>query len=139
MAAMPGMGNMSDPGHDMSSMDDAKPVASTDTPPLKIVGPIDGATIGQRVAVVFEGPAQLSKYTMDNPEAAAHLHIALDDTELMPMGEQLISLGAKQYVFIFDLPTKPGRHTISLYWADRLHKKIENGVQTISVEVTGSK
>lgn len=135
MAAMPGMENMSGVGHDMSSMGDAKPVTATDTPALKIIAPVDGATIGQRVAVVFEGPAQLLKYTMDNPEAPAHLHIALDDTELMPIGEQLISLGETQYVFTFDLPAKPGKHKIYLYWADRNHKKIEESVQAIAVTV----
>jgi hypothetical protein len=135
MADMPGMAHPGGAAHEMSPANDMSSVTASNLPPLKIVAPAEGAIIGQRVAVVFEGPPQLSKFTMDNPKAVVHLHIALDDLELMPMGEQLIGLGGNRYTFIFDLPAKPGKHMLSLYWADQQHKKIEDGVQSVTVTV----
>lgn len=131
---MPGMTH---PGaaDKMASANKTSSVAPSDIPLLKFVAPSEGATIGQRVAIVFEGPEQLSKFTMDNPQATLHLHIALDDLELMPMGDQLIGLGKGRYVFIFDLPAEPGKHSLSLYWADQQHKKIEDSVQSVTVTV----
>lgn len=104
-------------------------------PPLKILMPDDGATVGTHLAVVFQTPADLSKMTMGTPVPGVHLHIDAQDVSMMPSREQLFRLGEDRYVFLFDLPAKPGKNTLQIYWADEQHLTIADTVQQITVTV----
>jgi len=53
-------------------------------PPLTILMPENGATVGTRLAVVFRTPADLSKMAMGTPAPGAHLHIEAQDASVMP-------------------------------------------------------
>jgi hypothetical protein len=120
------------PGEDM--MPNASE-ASAQLPPLKILMPENGATVGSHVAVVFQTPADLSKMTMVAPVPGAHLHIEAQDVSVMPSEEQLVRLGEDRYLFLFDLPAKPGKNTLRIYWADAQHRTIADTVQQITVTV----
>lgn len=102
-------------------------------PPLKILMPEDGATVSTHLAVVFQTPADLSKMTMSESVQGAHLHIDAPDVSIMPSQEQLIRLGNNRYLFLFDLPAKPGSNTLRLYWSDSQHRTIAETVQQITV------
>lgn len=109
--------------------------ASAQLPPLKILMPENGATVGSHMAVVFQTPADLSKMTMVTPVLGAHLHIEAQDVSVMPSEEQLLRLGEDRYLFLFDLPAKPGKKTLRIYWADAQHRTIADTVQQITVTV----
>jgi hypothetical protein len=102
-------------------------------PPLSIRLPEDGAVVGTQLALVFETPGDMRKLTMSAPVVGVHLHVAVDDTVLMPTAEQLIRLGAQRYLFLFDLPVRPGVHRLSVYWADPAHGTIEKSVRRVTV------
>lgn len=114
----------------------APAAAAPAVPPLKIVLPKDGAEVGTQLALVFETPGDMGKLTMSAPVVGVHLHVSVDDTVLMPAQQQLIRLGGNRYLFVFDLPVKPGAHRISAFWADPAHDTIESSVRTVRVRVT---
>jgi hypothetical protein len=120
------------PGGDMMP-DDSE--ASARLPPLKILMPENGATVGTHLAVVFQTPANLSKMTMGAAVLGAHLHVDAQDISMMPSQEQLVRLGKDRYLFLFDLPAKPGKNTLRIYWSDAQHRTIADTVQQIIVTV----
>lgn len=104
-------------------------------PTITIVSPTEGAQVDPTIAVVFETGGDLAKMTMDAKEVGNHLHIDMDGTSLMPMMKDLVSLGKNQYRYVFDLPVKPGKHVVSVYWSDAQHKTIEYTVRKVNVSV----
>lgn len=114
----------------------AQPSHAGQEPPLAIVLPKDGAVVGTQLAVVFQTPGDMSKLTMSAPVVGVHLHVAVDDTVLMPMLPQLIRLGGGRYLYLFDLPVKPGAHRLRVFWADAAHDTIASSVRSIGVRVT---
>jgi hypothetical protein len=124
--------------HHQHSGGDAMPKdseAPAQLPPLKILMPENGATVGSHMAVVFQTPADLSKMTMVAPVPGAHLHIEAQGVSVMPSQEQLVRLGGDHYLFLFDLPAQPGKNTLRIYWADAQHRTIADTVQQITVTV----
>jgi hypothetical protein len=105
--------------------------------PLKILMPANGATVGTRLAIVFQTSADLSKMTMGAPTPGTHLHIEAQDVSMMPTQEQLIRLGEDRYLFVFDVPAKPGKNTLRVFWADAQHHTIADSVQQVAVTVAG--
>jgi hypothetical protein len=104
-------------------------------PPLKILLPDNGATVGTQLAVVFQTPADLAKMTMGASALGTHLHIEAHDVSAMPSREQLVRLGEDCYLFLFDPPAKPGKNTLRVYWSDAQHETIASTVQQITVTV----
>ena len=49
--------------------------------------------------------------------------------------EMLVRLGEDRYLFLFDLPAKPGKNTLQIYWADAQHRMMADSVQQITVTV----
>lgn len=143
LVAAPAHAQHHEPGmHHMHGSDGAPVARSGNTgelPALKILLPQSGNTIGERVAFVFQADDNIAEMTMSSANPSVHLHVAMDETELMPMADQLIQLGDGRYLYVFDLPAKPGRHTIRLYWADPQHHTISETVQTLNVVVKESK
>jgi hypothetical protein len=109
--------------------------APAQLPSLKILMPENGATVGTQLAVIFQTPADLSKMTMSAPVPGTHLHIAAQDVTIMPSREQLVRLGKDRYLFLFDLPAKPGENTLRVYWSDAQHRTIADTVQQVTVTV----
>lgn len=109
--------------------------ADAAAPPLEIVMPGEGDVIGTQVAVVIETPADLQALTMSASRIGVHLHVGIGEVSLMPTREQLIDLGRNRYLFLFDLPAKPGNHRIEVNWADARHRVIPSSVRSVSVIV----
>jgi hypothetical protein len=103
--------------------------------PLKILMPANGDIVGSRLAIVFETRADLAKLTMGQQMVGAHLHVEAGDTALMPSHDQLIRLGANRYLFLFDLPARPGNMELRVSWAGADHKTIESSVQKVTVTI----
>jgi len=120
------------PGADMMPNASEAPVQ---LPPLKILMPENGAVVDAHLAVVFQTSADLSKMTMGASVPGAHLHIEAQDVSMMPSREQLVRLGEDRYLFLFDLPAKPGKNTLQIYWADAQHRMMADSVQQITVTV----
>ncbi|MFA5938101.1 MAG: hypothetical protein WC809_02000 [Sinimarinibacterium sp.] len=108
------------------------PVAA---PPLSILLPENGAVVGRQLAIVFETPGDMAAMTMDAPVIGVHLHIESDEVSMMPTSKQLIRLGGHRYLFVFDLPAKPGEQTLKVYWGDAMHRTIEASVQKVKVRI----
>lgn len=109
--------------------------AATEVPALRIVMPAEGSKIGAQMALVFETPGDLRRLTMSAPAVGTHLHIEAEGISLMPVNDQLIRLGGNRYLFVFDLPAKPGPQTLKVFWADGSHKTIESTIQKVNVVV----
>lgn len=105
-------------------------------PPLRILMPSDGDVVGTQLAVVFETPGEIARLTMGSgPVAGVHLHIDTDGVSMMPTAQQLIRMGGTRYLFLFDLPVKPGPRTLRVYWSDAMHRTIEDSVQELRLQV----
>jgi hypothetical protein len=105
-------------------------------PPIKILLPEDGAAIGRQVAVLFETSADLTRMTMsETMPVGVHLHLDIDASSMMPMYKDLIRLGRNKYLYLFDLPVDPGRHTLRVYWSGSRHETLEETEQKINVNV----
>ncbi len=122
-------------GHMMHGGDASMKMNAGSYPELKILLPHDGATVSSQLAVVFSTPGHMADLTMGAPTPGVHLHIDTQDVSLMPTMQQLVSLGGGNYLFLFDLPVKPGAHKINVYWSDAQHKTIQESVRSISVTV----
>ncbi len=122
-------------GHMMHAGDASMKKNAGSYPELKILLPQDGATVSSQLAVVFSTPGHMADLTMGAPTPGVHLHIDTQDVSLMPTMQQLVSLGGGNYLFLFDLPVKPGAHKINVYWSDAQHKTIQESVRSITVTV----
>lgn len=114
-----------------------KAQGATEVPPLRILYPQSGAKVGTQLAVVFETPGDMQRLTMSAAAVGTHLHIETDGISLMPVQNQLIRLGEGRYVFVFDLPVKPGERELRVYWSDGMHKTIDASMQAVKVTVEG--
>jgi hypothetical protein len=122
--------------HGHRSARGASPLApAAEVPPLRILMPREGEIVGTQLAVVFQTPADLNKFTADAAKVGVHLHIEADGMMAMPLRRQLIGLGKDRYVFLFDLPAKPGPDTLRIYWADEQHDEMKNTIRQVSVIV----
>lgn len=115
----------------------SKSLGATEIPPLRILYPQSGARVGTQLAVVFETPGDMQRLTMSAATIGTHLHIETDGISLMPVQDQLIRLGEGRYVFVFDLPVKPGERELRVYWSDGMHKTIDASMQSVKVTVEG--
>lgn len=113
----------------------AAAVSEVAAPALEILMPGMDNIVGRQLAVVLQTPADLDAMTMSAAKIGVHLHVDLDGLSLMPTRQQLIDLGSNRYLFLFDLPAKPGKNTIKVYWADAEHRVIESSVRSVTVEV----
>lgn len=105
-------------------------------PALKIVSPLNGATVRSPVVVIFETTADLSKMTTGAhmEMTAPHLHIGLDKRIAMPGMKLLTKVRTYRYRYNLGKAT-PGRHTIRVYWADAEKHKPMGPVQTVTITV----
>lgn len=108
---------------------------TAEVPGLSILLPENGAVVGPQLAIVFETPGDIAALTMDAPVVGVHLHIDSSDVSMMPTSKQLIRLGGNRYLFLFDLPAKPGEQTLKVSWGDAQHRTIESSVQRVTVRV----
>lgn len=112
------------------------PVSAAELPPLRILMPANGDVVGTQLAVVFETPGEIARLTMGSgPVAGIHLHIDTDGVSMMPTAQQLIRMGGARYLFLFDLPVKPGPRSLRVYWSDAMHRTIEDSVQELRLQV----
>jgi hypothetical protein len=131
LAVVPMQRSLADPESSIISVQGA---LLQQTLPLTILLPRAGDEVGTRLAIIFETPANLTLSTeLANGQ---HLHIESDDMMMMPVADQLIRLGGDRYLFVFDLPVKPGKRDLRIYWADGEHKPIESSIQKVEVTVT---
>ncbi|WP_114970870.1 hypothetical protein [Rhodoferax ferrireducens] len=110
-------------------------VAPRPLPSITIISPMEGAQVDPSIAVVFETAGDLAAMTMGARKMGIHLHLDIDGTSLMPIMKDLVPLGKNQYRYVFDLPVKPGKHVVSVYWSDAQHKTIEYTVRKVNVLV----
>lgn len=103
--------------------------------PIEILMPGNNDVVGRQLAVVITTPADLDVMTMGAGKVGVHLHLEIDGVSLMPTRQQLVDLGSNRYVFLFDLPAKPGPNTVKVFWADAEHKIIESSVRSVLVNV----
>lgn len=110
-------------------------VEAAAVPALRIIEPQEGAVVGTQLALVFETPGDIAAMTMDAPVIGTHLHIDSSEFSMMPTSKQLVRLGRQRYLFLFDLPAKPGAQTLKVYWGDAMHRTIESSIQQVTVQV----
>jgi hypothetical protein len=121
--------------HDHSAHDDnkavSKPAEQGAFPSLRILSPKPNEKLGRVITVEFETPADLAKMTMGAGMVGVHLHLDLDGAVMMPASSDLTRTAKDRYRYTFDLPVKPGAHTVKVYWSDGRHQAVEASVQSV--------
>jgi hypothetical protein len=102
-------------------------------PPLSVLAPADGDSVRNPVALEFVTPAALRSgidgWTADD----LHLHLMVDDVELMPAAADITPADS---AFVWRLPPlDPGSHRLYLTWAGRHHGNLQGRTDTIRVIV----
>lgn len=108
-------------------------VSPADVPALSIVMPKPGERLANPAAVVLATDGDIESLTMSAAQIGVHLHVSVDGTSVMPIRDQLISVGAGRYVFVLEDGLDKGPHEISVYWADAAHKTISKSIRTVNV------
>jgi hypothetical protein len=104
--------------------------------PLRIELPVDGAVVGNQVAVLFRTSADLARFTLDAKMPHVHLHVQMDDEVIaMPTFAELVQLGGNHYLYLFDLPASAGQHRLKVYWSDSQHETIAASVRGVTITV----
>lgn len=109
--------------------------AEQDFPALDLAMPLDGEYVESPVAIVFRTNADLDRMTMSAVNPDIHLHIGVDGKTMMPMRDQLFSVGKNLYVFVVDFPMAPGRHELSVYWAGDNHETMASSIRKVFINV----
>ncbi|CAN5784526.1 hypothetical protein BH23GEM10_BH23GEM10_04070 [soil metagenome] len=103
-------------------------------PELSIRSPQPGDTLANPVAVEFVTPAPLELGPAGWVARDMHLHIMVDDTELMPAAADIRPAGAG---FIWTLPPlETGDRRVYLTWAGRHHGNLRGHTDTIQLHIT---
>jgi hypothetical protein len=110
---------------------------SSDTarlPPLHILAPASGDVVTNPVTVRFATPADLRLVSSGWTAGDLHLHLMLDDRELMPAAADIV---AADTAFSWRLPpVPPGAHRLYLTWAGRHHGNLMGQSDTITLHVS---
>lgn len=104
-------------------------------PKLELLMPKDGEYVSNPVAILFEADGDIETMTMSAAKIGTHLHIGIDEKSLMPVREQILSVGGNRYAFVLDLPLDPGSHVLSVYWASADHRTIVSSIRKVSLYV----
>ncbi len=107
-------------------------------PPIRVIAPANHAAVKNPVALTFDTPADMMKYTMggmasmEGMGSGLHFHVVVDGgTMLMPNGDQVTKAGDHRYKYA--LPNlSAGLHTVKVYWADNKTHAARGPVQTVT-------
>lgn len=103
-------------------------------PELSIRSPQPGDTLTNPVTVEFVTPAPLELGPAGWVARDMHLHIMVDDVELMPAAADIQPAGAG---FVWTLPQlEPGTHRLYLTWAGRHHGNLRGQTDTVQLHIT---
>jgi hypothetical protein len=114
----------------------AGPPGSSDPsrlPPLRILDPATGDLVHNPVTVRFSTPAGLRLTPSGWTAADLHLHLMIDDRELMPAAADI---AAADTTFSWRLPLlPPGTYRVYLTWAGRHHGNLRGDTDTVMLRV----
>ena len=102
-------------------------------PPLRILEPAAGELVRNPVTLTFTTPAHLRLARSGWTAGDLHLHLMLDDRELMPAAADII---AADTTFSWRLPPlPPGTYRVYLTWAGRHHGNLRGATDTVTLRV----
>lgn len=96
-------------------------------PALTLVRPAAGAVLDDSTLVVefvSEKPLRIAPSGWGTD--SLHLHLALDQREIMPAPRDIRTIGERRYVWVLARPDA-GSHTIRLFWSGPDHRRIADG------------
>jgi hypothetical protein len=103
-------------------------------PPLRILEPASGDVVRHPVTLRFTTPAELRLTRSGWTAGELHLHLMVDDRELMPAAADIT---AAETSFSWRLPPlTPGTHRIYLTWAGRHHGNLAGESDTITLRIS---
>jgi hypothetical protein len=95
-------------------------------PALRLIAPVDGATLDGELAVVFRSASELRQMPGGWGAESLHLHLELDGVQLMPSTADIQRLAPGEYRWVLPRPA-PGEHTLRLFWSDADHTPLTEG------------
>jgi hypothetical protein len=117
----------------------AEAPATTTTPQVAIVTPVDGASVTTTVQVEMAATGLMVEPAGEVHEGAGHMHI-LVDTDFVAPGELIIAdtqhLHFGQGQLVATLELTPGVHTLRLQFADGAHIALEGEQYRDEITVT---
>lgn len=109
--------------------------AAGPAPELQLLMPKDGERVENPVAIMFEIDGDIGQLTMSAKKIGTHLHIGVDEKSMMPVRDQIFSVGGNRYVFVLDMPLSAGKHELSVYWAGGDHRTIASSIRKAVINV----
>jgi len=105
---------------------DPERFAAKPAPPITILEPADGDTVGTDITLVFETPAPLRLTPSGWLAGRLHVHANVNGVELMPAAADMEEVGKNRFAWRL-LPQRPGPATIRMEWATPDHRAVEAG------------
>lgn len=107
--------------------------AGAGMPPLRVLAPAHGDTVRNPVALEFATPARLEPGAAGWMADDMHLHLIVDDVELMPAAADITAADSS---FVWRLPPlEPGSHRLHLTWAGRHHGNLPGRTDTLHLHI----
>lgn len=118
-------------GFFVDSRDAAAPADAV--PQLRTLAPGSGDTVSNPVLLEFATAAPLRLSAAGWTAGDLHLHVMVDDDEIMPAAADI---EARDSTYTWQLPTlRPGERRLFLTWAGRRHGNVDTGTDTLRIHV----
>jgi hypothetical protein len=95
-------------------------------PAVALLEPAPGAAVGGPLSIVFRVEGELVQQPAGWGIGGFHLHLRLDDLELMPSRSDVEALRAGSYRWTVGR-LEPGSHRLRLFWSDSGHQPVAGG------------
>lgn len=100
--------------------------APAPVPALTLIEPAASATVSQPVTLLFDAGGRLMPGPSGWTSGARHVHVRVDDAELMPGAGDIQPVQGTRYRWVLPrLPT--GEHRLQLFWSDEAHRPLPDG------------
>ena len=95
-------------------------------PAIELISPASDTTISAPLILVFEPNTELRLQPTGWGAGRNHLHVRLDETEIMPGARDIEHLGDGRYQWTVP-EARPGTYTLQLIWSGPDHRPLPDG------------
>jgi len=99
-------------------------------PQIQLVSPAIDTIVAAPLILVFEPNADLRLQPTGWGAGRNHLHLKLDETEIMPAARDIESLGGGRYRWTVR-EAAPGTYTLQMIWSGPDHRPLQDGASEV--------
>lgn len=94
-------------------------------PSIRLLSPAGDTTVSTTFALVFEPGTQLRLLPTGWGAGRNHIHVRLNETEIMPAARDIEDLGNGRYRWTVQTP--PGTYALQMIWSGPDHRALPGG------------